>query len=64
MKVLLDEKRNALTTHQVFTVRYQGWSGLKNGELLRAAEKAGLQVYLTGDQTVSYEQNLTVQQIA
>ncbi|MDX1981916.1 MAG: hypothetical protein SFV51_16720, partial [Bryobacteraceae bacterium] len=47
-----------------FTVRYQGWSGLKNGELLRAAEKAGLQVYLTGDQTVSYEQNLTVQQIA
>lgn len=68
MKVLLDENlphrlRNALTSHEVFTVRFQGWSGLKNGELLRTAESAGFQVFVTGDQTVSYEQNLALRQI-
>ena len=60
MKVLLDENlphrlRNHLGSHDVFTVRYQGWSGLKNGELLRAAENDGFDVFLTGDQTLSYE---------
>lgn len=69
MKVLLDENlphrlRNALSTHEVFTVRFLGWSGLKNGALLRAAESNGFHVLLTGDQTVSYEQNLLVRQIA
>jgi hypothetical protein len=69
VKVFLDEnlphrQRNALTAHDVFTVRYQGWSGLKNGELLRTAESAGFQAFLTGDQTVSYEQNLAIRQIA
>ncbi|MBS1827942.1 MAG: DUF5615 family PIN-like protein [Acidobacteria bacterium] len=69
MKVLLDENlphrlRNALRTHQVFTVRYQGWAGLKNGELLATAERDGFDVFLTGDQTISYEQNLSVRRIA
>ena len=40
-------------------MRYQGWSGLKNGELLRSAENDGFEVFLTGDQTLSYEQNRT-----
>lgn len=69
VKVLLDENlphrlRNALGTHEVFTVRFLGWSGLKNGALLSAAESGGFQVFLTGDQTVSYEQNLSDRQIA
>ncbi|MBL8232210.1 MAG: DUF5615 family PIN-like protein [Bryobacterales bacterium] len=69
MKVLLDENlphrlRNALAPHEAFTVRYQGWSGLKNGELLSAAERDGFELFLTGDQTISYEQNLTGRQIA
>ena len=69
MKVLLDENlphrlRNALGTHEVFTVRYQGWSGLKNGALLRTAESGGFQVFVTGDQTISYEQNLSARQLA
>lgn len=69
MRVLLDENlphrlRNGLTTHELVTVRYQGWSGLKNGALLRAAEEAGFQVFLTGDQTVSHEQNFAIRQIA
>jgi hypothetical protein len=40
------------------TVSFKGWAGLKNGELLRVAEENGIEVFLTGDQTLSYEQNL------
>ena len=63
MKVLLDENlahrlRKNLGAHDVFTVSFKGWSGLKNGELLRTAENDGIEVFLTGDQTLTYEQNL------
>lgn len=69
MKVLLDENlphllRNNLGDHDVFTVRYKGWAGLKNGELLKAAEDDGFEVFVTGDQTLSYEQNLTARRVA
>lgn len=69
MKVLLDENlphrlRKHLGTNDVFTVRYQGWSGLRNGELLRTAETDGFEVFLTGDQTLLDEQNLTDRRIA
>ena len=42
MKVLLDENlphllRSNLGDHEVYTARYKGWAGLKNGELLTAA---------------------------
>jgi hypothetical protein len=64
VKVLLDENlahrlRKNLGSHEVFTVSYKGWAGLQNGELLRTAEKNGIDVFLTGDQTLTYEQNLT-----
>ena len=63
MKVLLDENlahrlRKNLGTHEVFTVGYRGWAGLKNGELLRIAEESGIEVFLTGDRTLLHEQNL------
>ena len=63
MRVLLDEDlphklRQNLPGHDVSTVSYMGWSGLKNGELLKAAEVAGFEVFLTGDQKLSYQQNL------
>ena len=69
MKVLLDENlahrlRKSLRGHEVFTVSYKGWAGLKNGELLRTAENDGIEVFLTGDQTLAYEQNLVVRTIA
>ena len=69
MKVLLDENlphllRNNLGEHDVFTVRYKGWAGLKNGELLKTAEHEGFEVLVTGDQTLSYEQNLTGRSVA
>ena len=69
MKVLLDENldhalRKLLGPHEVFTVTYMGWTGLQNGALLRAAEENGMDVLLTGDQTLTYEQNLTGRRLA
>ena len=69
MKVLLNENlphllRNNLGDHDVFTVRYKGWAGLKNGELLKTAEDDGFEVFITGDQTITYEQNLTGRRVA
>ncbi len=46
------------------SVAYMGWAGLKNGELLRTAEEDGVDVLLTGDGTLSYEQNLTGRRLA
>ncbi len=69
MKVLLDENldhglRKLLGRHEIVTVAYMGWAGLKNGELLREAEDNGVEVLLTGDQTLNYEQNLTERRLA
>ena len=69
MKVLLDENlphllRNNLRDHDAFTVRYMGWAGLQNGELLRAAEDDGFEVFITGDQTLSYERTLLRARVA
>jgi hypothetical protein len=69
VKVLLDENldhglRQLLGPHEVVTVTYMGWTGLKNGELLRRAEDHGIEILLTGDQTLSYEQNLSGRRLA
>lgn len=69
MRVLLDENldhrlRSYLAPHEAFTVTFKGWAGLQNGELLRAAEDDGIQVLLTGDQTLALEQNLAAREIA
>jgi len=69
VKVLLDENldhalRKLLGPHEVFTVTFMGWTGLQNGELLRAAEESGMDVLLTGDQTLGYEQNLIGRRLA
>jgi hypothetical protein len=69
VRVLLDENldhrlRNHLGDHDVVTVSYMGWMGLKNGELLRVAEENGVQVFVTGDRSLSYEQNLSGRSIA
>jgi len=63
VKVLLDEDlphklRLAIPNHDVSTVAYLGWAGLKNGRLLRATEDAGFQVLITADKKMSKEQNL------
>ncbi len=62
MKVLLDENlphalRRELGSHDVFTVAYMGWSGTRNGVLLRKAADAGFEVMITLDDGVEYQQN-------
>jgi hypothetical protein len=63
VKVLLDEDlphklRMAISNHDVSTVAYVGWSGLKNGQLLKATEDAGFEVFVTADKKMSKQQNL------
>ena len=64
MRILIDECiderfRNALPGHDCQTARYAGLAGLKNGDLLDAAETARFDVFLTMDQGIEYQQNLT-----
>jgi len=63
VRILLDENlphklRRALGQRNVVTVDYMNWNGLKNGALLRTAEQSGIDVLVTGDTTLRYEQNL------
>jgi hypothetical protein len=60
--VLLDEcvprqLRQDLIGHQVRTVAEMGWTGTKNGELLRLAATE-FDVLLTTDQGIEFQQNL------
>jgi len=69
LKVLLDEHlsprlRRELAPHEVVTTFYAGWGGLRNGELLIAAEQAGFEVFVTADKNLSYQQNLEKRSIA
>jgi hypothetical protein len=69
MKILLDENlphglRQHLVGHEAFTVSYLGWSGTKNGELIRRAADNGFDAMLTLDDGVAYQQNLTTLRIA
>jgi len=43
----------------VRTVQGEGWSGLKNGVLLGRAAEAGFEVFLTADQNLEFQQNLS-----
>lgn len=61
-RLLLDEcvdRRLArhLRPHAVVTVAEAGWSGVKNGQLLRRAE-AEFDVLITVDQNLSFQQRL------
>ena len=63
MRVLLDEclprrLRSHLTGHNVQTVQAMGWSGKKNGELLRLLAAQGFDVLITVDQNIQYQHNL------
>lgn len=61
MRVLLDEcvpraLRDQLPGHDVKTVSETGWTGVKNGELLRLAADR-FDVLLTVDRNLEYQQN-------
>jgi len=66
MKILLDENidvRFKLSFegggHDVFTVRDMGWSGVKNGELLKLMEQNGFDVFIAVDKNIPFQQNLS-----
>ena len=63
MKVLFDQNvprnlRPLLIGHETWTAAELGWGRIENGVLLKAAEDAGFDIFLTGDQSLSYQQNL------
>ena len=64
MRVLLDEnldrrlKRAFDSDYEVMTVTECGWSGKKNGDLLRVAEME-FDVLVTLDKSIEYQQNLS-----
>lgn len=63
LRILIDESlpidlADELAPFTVATVRKLGWTGLKNGELLRRAETAGFTVLLTADQNLEYQQSI------
>ena len=69
MKVLLDEDlphllRHHLPGHTVVTVSYAGYSSLKNGRLIEAAERDGFEVLVTGDRGIEYRQNFSKRTLA
>jgi len=53
-----------LKDHTVKKTKDLGWDTLSNGELLRAAEKAAFEIFLTTDKNVRYQQNLADRIIA
>ncbi len=70
MRVLLDEcapralKRHlAPSGHACSTVQEQGWSGIRNGQLLNLAE-GQFDVFITVDASLRFQQNLSGRNIA
>lgn len=68
MRLLVDESlprglKRELSSHDVATVAEKGWAGRSNGELLELAED-DFDVFLTADQGVPYQQNLSRSKIA
>ena len=69
MRVLFDQGtpvplRQLLPADEVATVYERGWSALKNGELLDAAEADGFNVLVTTDRNLKYQQNLSSRRLA
>jgi hypothetical protein len=63
MRILLDESlpkelQSELSGHEVRTIQEQGWSSLKNGDLLSRGA-AQFDAFLTADQNLQYQQNLS-----
>lgn len=63
MRLLLDEclprrLKRILRPHEALTVPEMGWAGAKNGALLKLIQAAGFDVFVTGDGSMQYQQNL------
>jgi predicted nuclease of predicted toxin-antitoxin system len=63
MRILIDEcvderLRLRLPGHECQTARFANLAGLKNGDLLLAAEAVGFDILITVDQNIPDQQNL------
>jgi len=68
MKILLDENiphgfRGLLPGHDVYTVQWMGWGSIKNGELLKMADRE-FDVLITVDRGIRYQNNFSDKRIA
>jgi hypothetical protein len=68
MRVIIDENvphplLRHLSHHQTTSVQHEGWSGIKNGELVRLID-GNFDVFILGDKNLRYQQNLTDRKIA
>ena len=52
-----------LPEHTVITAKARGWDRLSNGELLKMAEAAAVDLLITTDQKIRYQQNLADRKI-
>ena len=64
MRILFDQGtpqplRQHLIGHVIDTVYERSWSTLKNGVLLAAAKRAGYDLFMTTDQNLRFQQNLS-----
>jgi len=69
MNILFDQNmpkklRRHLKGHVVTTAFAMGWDRTVNGASIKAAEAAGFDVFVTGDQKLAYQQNLAERKIA
>jgi hypothetical protein len=55
--------RRALSSHDVATAYEMGWAQLTNGLLLKEAE-ASFDIFVTTDQNLQYQQNLSGRRLA
>ena len=63
LRVLVDESLPrqlvpALAGHDARMVQQEGWSSVKNGELLRRAAAAGFEAFITPDRNLEYQQHI------
>lgn len=61
MRILIDESlprqlAPLLIGHDARMVQAEGWSSVKNGELLRRAAAAGFDAFVTSDRKLEYQQ--------
>ena len=67
--MLIDECLNwrlgrALTGHFCASVQRMGWQGIRNGELLARMKQERIDVFITGDRNLQFQQDLPTASVA
>jgi predicted nuclease of predicted toxin-antitoxin system len=69
MRILFDQNipralRNLLPGHDVHTAAEMGWSALRNGDLIDAAEQAGFETIITADKNFPFQLNISSRKLS